>query len=150
VQLEVDADSGSAYLALDRAAHAHRRMRLGAPYDRRAWGISLDFDEEGHLIGLEVQDAHRQLSDALLRGGVPLVELDPAEKYGMPGVGLAYVWLDPDRTGVADETVVIDPDASHAFGDVNLDIEPNGRLIGIEVMDARDLPDAVLKRARRV
>lgn len=147
MQLKVDPASGSAYLALDRGAHPHRRLPLGA---RRAWGITLDFDQEGRLIGLEVEDAHRRLSDALLDGALPVVELDRAEKYGQPGVGLAYIWLSPDRTRVAGETVVVDPDVSGAMGDVNLDIEADGHLIGIEFVDARDLPAVLLGAAHEI
>jgi uncharacterized protein YuzE len=150
VDLKIDPHSGGAYLALDSAAHRRHRLRLGESYDQRAWGITLDFDGEGHLVGLAVKDAQKQLFGALLRGGAPLVELDPAEKYGMPGVGFAYLWLNPERTGRADETVVIDPDESHARGDLNLDIEPNGRLIGVEFVDARDLPAVLLESARRI
>jgi uncharacterized protein YuzE len=150
MHLQFDPERGTAYLALDPAATSCHQLALTADYDPHAAGITLDFDEEACLIGVGFEDARRQLAGAILRGDRPVIELDPAEKYGEPGVGQAYLDLDPERTARTDQTVVIDVEEVRTAGDVNLDIDRNGRVLGIEFVDARDVPAILLKEARRI
>lgn len=55
-----------------------------------------------------------------------------------PNVDAAYIYLaDEIREGQVAKTVPLDPGAIH--GEINLDFDADGRLIGIEVIDASRL-----------
>jgi uncharacterized protein YuzE len=117
MDIQFHPDVGTAYLTLDRSADHHYRLTLTADYHRLADGITLDFDAEGRVIGVGFEDARRQLSEAVLRGEVPVIELDPGEKYGGSEVDMAYLYLDPTRRGRAEETLVIDDEESRSVGE---------------------------------
>jgi uncharacterized protein YuzE len=135
---------------LDEAAQRRYRLTLTADHDPLAAGITLDFDADGRVIGVGFDDARGQISDAVLQGDPPLLEFDSDQKYGEEGVGMAYLELDPRGNGRTQETVVIDDEEARTTGDVNLDLDLNGRLLGIEFVDARDVPPVVLERARQL
>jgi uncharacterized protein YuzE len=59
-------------------------------------------------------------------------------------VDAAYINLTPAESGIAAKTYVCDPD--EVGGQIQLDFDDAGQLIGIEVLDASHLlPEAVLK-----
>ncbi len=60
----------------------------------------------------------------------------------------AYIYLADPLSGVA-ETVPVDPLAVR--GMINLDLDAEDRLIGVEILDARErLPRELLQSAKRV
>ena len=64
-----------------------------------------------------------------------------------PQVDAAYIYLvDEIRPGGVARTYLCDP--REVDGQINLDFDPEGRLLGIEVLDAsRKLPENVLREA---
>lgn len=63
-----------------------------------------------------------------------------------PTADAAYVYLVEIPAGGVAQTVPLDP--REVDGQINLDIDADGRLLGIEVLDAsRLLPSAVLEGA---
>jgi uncharacterized protein YuzE len=135
VFLRLESDRDAARLWLDPDAGVARRLRFTDEDHREAWGITLDFDGDGHLIGLEFAEPERQVPARLLADG------EGARATFDPEVGAAYLYLQEiDSDGVA-ETL--------SFGEwgINLDFAGVGRLVGIEFEDAEVAPAALLSQA---
>jgi uncharacterized protein YuzE len=68
MRIKYDADTDAAYLYLSSPGHSGAAVRT-VPVDPREIDgeIYLDFDAEGHLIGIESQDASRFLDPTVLR-----------------------------------------------------------------------------------
>jgi uncharacterized protein YuzE len=63
-----------------------------------------------------------------------------------PEVDAAYIYLVPISRGSVHETVCVADEASELAGDVNLDLDKEGRLLGIEILGARRfLPPELLR-----
>jgi uncharacterized protein YuzE len=125
------------YLALDDAA-VDRRVAITEDEDPSAAGITLDFDSIGRLVGLELGGRHAEL---------------PAPEPGRVTLdlvaGAAYLYLADIRPrGVAD-TVAFSSDETRPAWGINLDVDHNDRLVGIEFESVNQAPEALLARAER-
>jgi uncharacterized protein YuzE len=135
VHLRSEPDRDAARLLLDPQAPSARRLAFTDEDHREAWGITLDFDADGHLVALEFAEPRRQVPAPLLADGERVWATYDSE------VGAAYLYLQEiDKGGVA-ETL--------DFGEwgINLDFDAAGRLVGIEFEDAAVAPAAMLARA---
>jgi uncharacterized protein YuzE len=136
VLVRCDREGEGARLRLDAEAPVRDRFVFRDPRHRDAGGITLGFDEDRHLVVLELADAERQVPPALLAdGGGGRATYDPE-------VGAAYVELQEARADGVAETLPLGE-----WG-VNLDLDAGGRLIGIEFQDADVAPAALLAGAR--
>lgn len=108
--------------------------------------INVDVGHDGRILGVEVIDARRFLSPALLarvdpiRGRAPLTATYDAAANA--------VYVDLEQPSPAARTLsLLDCDLEHT---IHFDFERDGRMIGIEILDARrHLSQAVLARAGR-
>ena len=65
-----------------------------------------------------------------------------------PAVDAAYIYLTEISAAAVSKTVPVDP--NEVEGEINLDFDAEGRLLGIEVLGAsRKLPKALLEQARQ-
>jgi uncharacterized protein YuzE len=63
-----------------------------------------------------------------------------------PEADAAYIYLVPIARGGVDETVCVADEYPELAGDVNLDLDKEGRLLGIEILGARRfLPPELLR-----
>jgi uncharacterized protein YuzE len=138
VELRLETGRNVARLTLDAGAEVARRLTFSDEDHREAWGITLEFDGDGHLVGLEFAEPERQVPERLLVQGRRMwATYDPQ-------VSAAYLYLeDVGRGGVA-ETL--------DFGEwgVNLDFDAGGRLVGIEFEDSEVAPAALLAHAELI
>ena len=126
--------------------------------------ISLDFDAAGRLLGIEVLDASRFLGEGLL-GKAEIIgdraNADAREDHNVGGPYLAEVYQRPVNEQAVRITHARSADAAYIYlvpeirsGDValrsqcdrhevngliTLDFDADGRLLGIEVLDASRL-----------
>src|SRR3712207_5447374 len=138
MELRREPDRNVARLPLDPAAEVARRFAFRDEDHRHAWGITVEFDADGHIVGLEFADPERQVPEGMLvQGRSPVVTYDV-------NVSAAYLFLeDVGRGGVADTL---------NFGEwgLNLDFDDEGRLVGLEFEDAEVAPAALLARAQLI
>jgi uncharacterized protein YuzE len=134
-------DTGAIYLALDDDPTPATRVAVADADYPEVMGLSLDFDEAGHLVGVEFEDPPRHVPDGVLDRRHPLrVTHDRS-------VRAAYLYLQPiGRRGVAETLAFGDEDTRPAWG-VNLDFDKAWRLVGIEFEAAELAPTALLARA---
>jgi uncharacterized protein YuzE len=138
VELRLETGRNVARLTLDAGAEVARRLTFSDEDHREAWGITLEFDGDGHLVGLEFAEPERQVPERLL------VHRRRMWATYDPQVSAAYLYLeDVGRGGVA-ETL--------DFGEwgVNLDFDAGGRLVGIEFEDSEVAPAALLAHAELI
>jgi hypothetical protein len=57
MRLDSDIDYSRAYLLLDESVEVANRLVFTHEDHREAWGIKLDFDADGRLVGIEFEDA---------------------------------------------------------------------------------------------
>jgi uncharacterized protein YuzE len=87
MRLRADRGRNTAYLSLDETAAVANRLVFTDEDHREAWGINFDFDGDGHLVGVEFENADRRVPERLLRDGDGLrAELRPAR-------GRRYLYL---------------------------------------------------------
>jgi uncharacterized protein YuzE len=128
-------DGDLAHLWLDDQAVVRDRFVFSDREHREAWGITLGFDADRHLVVLEFAEPERQVPPRLLSEGAG------ARATYDPEVDAAYLYLQEiEADGVA-ETL--------PFGEwgVNLDFDGGGRLVGIEFEDADVAPATLLAGA---
>ena len=133
--LRCDREGEVARLWLDEQAVVRDRFVFTDAEHREAWGITLGWDDDRHLVLVEFGWPERQVPPRLLSDGAG------ARATYDPEVGAAYVYLEEiGEDGVA-ETL--------PFGEwgVNLDFAAGGRLVGIEFEDADVAPAALLADA---
>lgn len=138
MELFIERDGDVARLTLDPNAARARRLAFSDEDHREAWGITLDFDGDGHLVGLEFAEPERQVPEGVLARGRRLwATYDPQ-------VNAAYLYLEDVGHGGVAETL--------DFGEwgVNLDFDEEGRLVGIEFEDAEVAPAALLAQAQLI
>jgi len=138
MELRREIDRNVARLTLDPGAEVARRLAFRDEDHREAWGITVEFDADGHLVGLEFAEPERQVPEGLLlHGRRPTITYDVQ-------VSAAYLFLeDVGRGGVADTL---------NFGEwgLNLDFDEAGRLVGLEFEDAEVAPAALLAQAQLI
>jgi uncharacterized protein YuzE len=135
VLLRYDREGEVARLWLDDRAVVRERFVFTDAEHREAWGITLGFDADRHLVLLEFGWPERQVPPRLLSDGA-----GTRATYD-PEVGAAYLYLQEiEEDGVA-ETL------SLGEWGVNIDFDAGGRLVGIEFEDAHVAPAAVLAGA---
>ena len=134
-------EGNRAYLALDEsAAVVHRQVFTDEDY-REAWGITMDFDAEGRLVGLEFEDPERQLPASAM-SDVPHFRIEYDREPG-----LAYLYLTDIRRGGVEHTLPFDDDETRAAWGINLDFDREDRLVGVEFESADMVPTVLLDGA---
>jgi uncharacterized protein YuzE len=143
MRFDSEPERNYAYLSLDDAPVVTRLAFTDEDF-REAWGINLHFDEPGHLVGIEFEEAERQVPARLLAHGEGLrVEHDPATRA-------AYLYLQPIGKGGVAETLAFGEEENRPAWGINLDFDKAGRLIGVEFESDRDAPPSLLTQATRI
>ena len=144
MKVTYDKDADAAYVYLDPLEPFSSFMY---PFDgvKKDAMVNLDFDQNGRLIGVEVIDARRLLASELLDQ-----DTDIGRVVYDPEADAAYISLVthtlPRGASSAISTYPCDPAEVGAI--INLNFDTEGRLIGIEALDARrKLPEVLLKTA---
>jgi uncharacterized protein YuzE len=134
-------EGNRAHLALDESAAVAHRQVFTDEDDREAWGITMDFDSEGRLVGMEFEDPERQLPSSALGGAPELrVEYDAT-------AGAAYLYLTHIRRGGVEHTLAFGEDDTRAAWGINLDFDRKDRLVGIEFESDALAPKVLLDGA---
>jgi uncharacterized protein YuzE len=66
MQVRLDREHNRAEIRLDDAARGVETLVFSDVKNELAWGINLDFDANGHLVGIEFEGADEFLPPALL------------------------------------------------------------------------------------
>ena len=130
MRLEHDPAENRAYLHLVEGAKVAARVPVEAELPKEQWGVTLDLDAEERLVGIEFRDARARVPETLLATGAGL---------GLEGASLddrpAYVYLAENiGKGAVRRTLTFGKEATRPAWGVNLDVDRDGRIIGIEML----------------
>lgn len=127
MRLEYDPAQNRAYLHLAEPAAVAARVPVEAEFPEEKWHVTLDFDADERLVGVEFADARKRVPESLLVTGSGLRVEGPSLDQRP-----AYLYLTSVGKGGVGDTLTFGEEATRPAWGINLDLDRRGKIVGIE------------------